>query len=150
MATGTVRDLSAAGTRPLSTNLAFARHCPRPGVSSGLTIAPLATAAEVAAEGRAMHHCATSYIPEVASGDAYLFSACQGDKRIATFGVEPTRDRIGIAQMRGLCNALLCGNLERLRRWAGHRATGGYHSPPAFLAGSCCRRTHPSATMEMP
>ena len=110
---------------------------------AGLTIAPLATAAEVAAEGRAMHHCAASYIRKVASGDAYLFSARQGDKRIATIEVERTGDRIGIAQMRGPCNALLCGNLQStLRRWAGQRAKWKIPQPTGVPSGDAAVAGH--------
>ena len=71
-----------------------------------------------------MHHCARTYIPKVAWGEVYLFSARQGEKRVATIEVKRTDDgRVVIKQMRGPCNAILDGKMQAtLRRWVGQRA----------------------------
>jgi hypothetical protein len=91
---------------------------------AGLSIVPLATAAEIDAEGRAMHHCARTYIDKVAVGDCCLYSARRGDKRVATIEGGRTGDgRVAITQMRGPCNAVLDAKLSAvLRRWAGQQA----------------------------
>jgi hypothetical protein len=88
---------------------------------SGLAIVPLATVADIAAEARAMHHCAASdgYIGKVRSGASYFYSVRDGDKRIATVEVERFNGTgVSIAQMRGPCNAILPKPLQtRLSRW---------------------------------
>jgi PcfJ-like protein len=129
MTADTVRNLSAAWHEAVALDKSDSREpLPAPWRDAetvgGLTIAPLATAAEIAAEGRAMHHCARTLIPKVAAGNAYLFSVRQGDKRVATIEVERTRDgRVAITQMRGLCNAILDKTLQTaLRKWAGQQA----------------------------
>jgi hypothetical protein len=88
-----------------------------------LEIVPLATALEICAEGRAMHHCVRSYIPKVAAGECYIFSARRGGQRIATIEVQRQSDGVvRIIQMRGPCNALVAKATQHvLRRWCAQR-----------------------------
>jgi PcfJ-like protein len=102
------------------------------GTIGGIEVVPLATAAEIVAEGRAMHHCVRSYIPRVAAGECYLFSARRADQHIATIEVQRQSDGgVRIVQMRGTCNALVpkpTGQL--LRRWCGQRHAWKVPEPP--------------------
>ena len=135
MAVRTVRDLSGAWHEAVALSGTYAQKALPPPwrdaeTIAGLTITPLSTAAEIAAEGRAMHHCAKTLIPKVACGEAYLFGVRRGDKRIATVEVGRSYGSVAIAQMRGLSNALLDSDLQRtLRRWAGQQTK--WRSKPA-------------------
>jgi hypothetical protein len=83
-----------------------------------ISVVPLDTAAAIAAEGRAMHHCARTLIAKVSCGDSYLFSARDGDQRIATIEVSRNGEQIFINQMRGACNSILPQPLQtKLTRW---------------------------------
>jgi hypothetical protein len=87
-----------------------------------ISVVPLDTAAAIAAEGRAMHHCARTLIPKVQRGDSYLFGARDGDKRIATIEVSRNSEKIFIRQMRGVCNSVVPPALEaKFTRWARER-----------------------------
>lgn len=80
----------------------------RPAARVGeLDIVPLASAAEIAADGRAMHHCAATYIEKVRRRECYLYSAREGDKRTATIEVVGESMVVSIRQMTGPCNAIL-------------------------------------------
>ncbi len=110
-----------------------------------LNIVPLAMAAEIAAEGRAMRHCAATLIPSVLYGSSYLFSARDGDGRVATIEVRRGGDAgVSIVQMRGPCNAILPKPLRaRLQRWAGQRDKWTLPpervlGPPPWLAAPEC------------
>ena len=130
MAVHTVRDLSSAWHEAVALDGSSSRvRLPAPWreaeTVADLTIAPLTTAVEIAAEGRAMHSCVASYIPKVAQGDACLFSARRSDQRVATIEVGRINGGRGaaIVQMRGPCNAILGDKLQTiLRRWAGQQA----------------------------
>ena len=83
-----------------------------------INVVPLDTAAAIAAEGRAMHHCARTLITNVKSGHSYLYSAREGDQRIATIEVSRNGEEIFISQMRGSCNSMLPQPLQaKLTRW---------------------------------
>ena len=66
-------------------------------------------------EGRAMHHCVSSYTQSVIAGNCRLFSVRRGDERLATFELQVTAphpdgdsfwpDAYRIAQIKGPCNA---------------------------------------------
>jgi hypothetical protein len=86
-------------------------------------ILPLDTAAAIVAEGIGMKNCARLLIDKVRRGDSYLYSARDGDRRIATIEVcrrdHLDKTTIFIGQMRGPCNALLPPQLQaKLTRWA--------------------------------
>jgi hypothetical protein len=88
----------------------------------GIEIAPLVTAAEIVAEGKAMHHCVRAYIPRVAAGECAIFGARKGDQRVATIEVRRVNRSVQIVQMRGACNAILPkATQELLRRWCRQR-----------------------------
>jgi pimeloyl-ACP methyl ester carboxylesterase len=88
----------------------------------GIDIIPLATAADIIDEGKAMHHCARAYIQKVCAHECCLFSARHGDKRLATIEVERFNGGVSISQMRGPCNAVLPkATQELLKRWCGQR-----------------------------
>jgi hypothetical protein len=83
-----------------------------------ISVVPLDTAAAIAAEGRAMHHCARTLIAKVKSGDSYLYSAREGDQPIATIEVGRNGEQIFITQMRGPCNSILPQPQQaKLTRW---------------------------------
>jgi hypothetical protein len=128
MSTATVHDLCGAWHEAVELDSSAARaRLPEPwreaGTIAGLTIVPLATAAEIVAEGRAMHHCARTRIDTVARGLSYLFSVRRGERRIATVEVKRVMDGgVAIDQMRGPCNAVLDKPTQAmLRRWTGQR-----------------------------
>ena len=132
MAAHTVRDLSSAWHEAVALDDTASRvRLPAPwreGETVGdLTIVPLTTANEIVAEGRAMHHCARTYIHKVAYGDGYLFSARRGDQRVATIEVRRTGDgRVVIAQACGPCNAVIAGKVRaRCGTGLGARPSGG-------------------------
>jgi hypothetical protein len=82
------------------------------------TLVPLDTAAAIVAEGRAMHHCAGTLIEKVRRGISYLYSARDGDQRIATIEVGRNGEEIFINQMRGSCNSILPEPLQaEFTRW---------------------------------
>jgi PcfJ-like protein len=127
MSVNTVKELSSAWHEAVAlsdpkTNVPL--PAPWRGATSigDISVVPLDTAAAIAAEGRAMHHCARTIIPKVKSGDSYLFSARDGDQRIATIEVTRNGEKISINQMRGACNSMLPKPLQaKLTRWAGER-----------------------------
>src|SRR5207237_1367222 len=83
-----------------------------------INVVPLDTAAAIAAEGRAMHHCAHTLIAKVRCGDSYLYGARDGDQRIATIEVSRADSGIFINQMRGICNSVLSPQLQaKFTRW---------------------------------
>jgi hypothetical protein len=87
-----------------------------------ISVVPLDTAAAIVAEGRAMHHCASTLIAKVQRGDSYLFGARKGDQRIATIEVSRNGEKIFINQMRGACNAILPPLIQaKLTRWVRER-----------------------------
>jgi hypothetical protein len=89
-----------------------------------LDIVPLDTAAAIAAEGRAMHHCARTLLPSVRHNLSYLYSVRKGDERVATVEVmrAPNGEGVSIRQMRGIANSILPVPLQtKLRKWAGER-----------------------------
>jgi hypothetical protein len=87
-----------------------------------ISVVPLDTAAAIAAEGRAMHHCARTLIAKVKCGDSYLFSARDGDQRVATIEVGRNGEEVFINQMRGTCNSMLPQPLQAmLTRWVRER-----------------------------
>ena len=88
-----------------------------------LDVVPLTTAAELAAEGRHMHHCVATHTYGVRNGHYCIYSVRQGDERIATVEVGRRGDtRVVIEQMRGPCDALLPKPLQaKLNRWAGEK-----------------------------
>jgi hypothetical protein len=88
-----------------------------PAKIGDINILPLNSAAEIAAEGRAMYHCVGSYVGKVLCGESYLYSARNGS-RLATIEVRHRNGHVWIEQMRGPCNALVASELgAKLRRW---------------------------------
>jgi PcfJ-like protein len=127
MSLATVRELSSAWHEAIAlsdpnTNVPLPapwRNATRIG---NISVVPLDTAAAIAAEGRAMHHCARTLIAKVKCGDSYLFSARDGDQRIATIEVGRNGDGTFINQMRGACNSMLPKPLQaKLTRWSRER-----------------------------
>jgi len=99
-------------------------------------IVPLDTAAAIAAEGRAMHHCARTLLPSVRHGASYLYSVRKGDERVAT--VEVMRalngDGVSIRQMRGTANSILPVPLQtKLRKWARERDRWNIQPPVSSM-----------------
>ena len=88
-----------------------------------LDILPLTTAADIAREGREMHHCAATYIERVANGSCYLFSLRDGEQRIGTIEVHRSNGHgAAISQVRGPCNKLLPKPITaKLNRWVAQR-----------------------------
>ena len=100
-----------------------------------LDAVPLTTAAEIAAEGRHLHHCVATHTYAVRAGHYCIYSVRQGDQRIATVEVGRRGDkRVQIEQMKGPCNALLPKPLQaKLNRWASER--GKWTLPPEGVRG---------------
>jgi hypothetical protein len=123
MSVTTVKDLSSGWHE--ATALSDPKtNVPLPAPWRGATtigdiiVVPLDTAAAIAAEGRAMHHCARTLITNVKSGHSYLYSARESDQRIATIEVSRNGEQIFINQMRGFCNSILPQPLQaKLTRW---------------------------------
>ena len=88
-----------------------------------LKIVPLTTAAEIAAEGRAMHHCVATFTGRVRIGEIYIYGARDIDgTRVATIEVAlaGAEGSVGVfvTQMRGPCNSILPKSMQELiRRW---------------------------------
>lgn len=79
------------------------------------TCVELCTASALHQEGRAMHHCVSSYIGQAAEGKVSIWSLRKGDERRLTVEVRQRQ----IAQARGVCNERPKWlDLEHLRRWA--------------------------------
>ena len=76
--------------------------------AEGLKIVALRSGEEIFLEGRAMHHCVSSYTQAVVKGSCRLFSIRCGDERLATLELSPPHGNIrwGIAQIKGPCNAV--------------------------------------------
>jgi hypothetical protein len=123
MSVATVRELSSAWHEAVAlsdpkTNLPLPAPWRGATTIRKLTLVPLDTAAAIVAEGRAMHHCARTLIGKVQRGDSYLYSARDGDQRIATIEVSRNGQEISITQMRGACNSILPEPLQaELTRW---------------------------------
>jgi PcfJ-like protein len=75
------------------------------GHANGYSIVPLDSVEELWKEGRAMHHCISSYDRRVAKGICYIYSVRQGDKRIATVELVRINGQVRLAQIRGRLNA---------------------------------------------
>jgi len=125
MSIATVRDLcgqwhEAVALSDPKTTVPLPSPWRGPDTIDALNITPLDTVAAIAAEGRAMHHCAAVLIAKIREGDSYLFSAREGETRIATVEVGRVGENsVSIVQMRGSCNALLPKPLQAcLMRWA--------------------------------
>lgn len=83
-------------------------------VGNGLRVVALRSGEDVWLEGRAMHHCVSSYTTQMVKGGCRLFSVRRGDERLATFELRPDymADRTtfekalwGVMQIKGPCNA---------------------------------------------
>ena len=89
---------------------------PPPPFAGTDVIVPLDSAIEIAAEGRQMHHCVFSYVPQVADGQVYLYRVL-GPER-ATFSLRRTHDGWGIGQIRGPTNARVrAETVECVHQW---------------------------------
>lgn len=76
---------------------------PPPPVPGTDEIMPLASAAEILAEGREMHHCVASYIRPVAAGQVYVYRVLAPER--ATLSLRSGRDGWQLEQIKGLANA---------------------------------------------
>lgn len=74
------------------------------GTVDGFNVAALLNQAELADEGRAMHHCVQQYDHYVRTGKSYIYSIRRGEKRIATLELKRRGDQYEVAQLRGACN----------------------------------------------
>jgi hypothetical protein len=123
MSVPTVKELSAAWHEAVAlsdpkTNVSLPTPWRSATTIGDISIVPLDTAAAIAAEGHAMHHCARTLISKVKDGGSYLFSARDGDQRIATIEVSRNGEDIFIKQMRGVCNSMPPKRLQaKLTRW---------------------------------
>ena len=123
MSVTTVKELSSAWHEATAlsdpkTNVALPAPWRSATTIGDISVVPLDTAAAIAAEGRAMHHCARTLITNVKSGHSYLYGAREGDQRIATIEVSRNGEQIFITQMRGPCNSILPQPLQaKLTRW---------------------------------
>jgi len=81
-------------------------------------ILPIEKSAELYREGAAMHHCIGTYIDAVQSGECYVYSVRQADKRIATFALVRCAVSAALSQIRGPCNAQVPEKtVAAVRRW---------------------------------
>jgi hypothetical protein len=74
------------------------------GDANGYSIVPLDSAEELWKEGRALHHCVSSYDEKVANGACYIYSVRKGDERIATVELVKIEGKVRPVQIRGRCN----------------------------------------------
>lgn len=128
MSVRTVRQLSeawheASATAKSSSNAAFpAAWLPATKIND-FEIVPIKTVADLYREGRAMHHCVSSYSDTVFDGDVYVFSMRKNGERVATIAlrrenVDHDKKEIFIEQMRGPCNAAVPKDAMRVaRKW---------------------------------
>jgi hypothetical protein len=127
MSVATVKELSAPWHEEVAlsdprTNVALPAPWRDATKIGDISVVPLDTASAIAAEGRAMHHCARTLIAKVQRGDSYLFGARDGDQRIATIEVSRNGQEIFINQMRGACNSIVPLPLQnKFRRWVRER-----------------------------
>lgn len=73
----------------------------------GLTFLALRSGATLYAEGRAMRHCVGAYSRSVVAGHSRIYSLRQGDTRIATLELQPSKGRFEPVQLKGPCNAVV-------------------------------------------
>ena len=77
--------------------------------TEGLRIVALRSGEEIFLEGRAMHHCVSSYTQAVVGGKCRLYSVRRGDERLATVEVAKVRTNKEFwdaVQIKGPCNAI--------------------------------------------
>jgi hypothetical protein len=86
-------------------------------------IVELTSSAQLAAEGRAMHHCVATFSPSASRGECAIFALRRDDgngggtKHIATIEVELPGRVVG--QVQGPCNQRVTASvMEKIARWA--------------------------------
>ena len=157
MATHTVRDLSADWHEAV----ALAKHdttTPLPAPwrpaekVNGWDILPLASAVDIAEEGRTMRHCVGTYISKVQSGEFYVYSARDDEQRVATISIQRNSGGVSIEQMRGPCNAILPKKTQaEIRRWVRQKSKWCLPEIAPPLWGShCCNRQGQDLDDEIP
>jgi len=72
------------------------------GAAGTWSFVELTSSDELSLEGRAMHHCVSSYAGSCAAGGSAIFSMQRDGRRVLTVEVTPATKRI--VQMRGACN----------------------------------------------
>lgn len=70
----------------------------------GHDIVALRSGEELYAEGVEMHHCVASYTREVITGESRIYSVRSGDRRLATFEINPAPVGWSMRQLKGPCN----------------------------------------------
>lgn len=73
---------------------------------NGYDIVAVQSGADLYAEGISMHHCVASYTREVVTGKSRIFSVRRGEKRFATFELNPATSGWSMRQLKGPCNAV--------------------------------------------
>lgn len=68
------------------------------------TFIALRSGLELFVEGKAMRHCAASYVREVMLGGTRIYSMRKGEDRVATIELHPRGERFVLAQAKGHCN----------------------------------------------
>ncbi|HYG70159.1 MAG TPA: PcfJ domain-containing protein, partial [Anaeromyxobacteraceae bacterium] len=84
----------------------------------GVTVTPMTTAVELAAEGARMQHCAAAFVPDVVAGDLYVFAVRAGPSRL-TSAVRPLRaGGYELVEVRGQANrAPTRAERDAVTRW---------------------------------
>jgi hypothetical protein len=92
------------------------------GCIDGFEITPITTNADLYREGKAMHHCVGTYVPEVMAGCRYVYSVMFGGVRRATLELVHcdggSKAGVRLGQVRGPCNTTPPADVMRAtRQW---------------------------------
>ncbi|MBD3845973.1 PcfJ domain-containing protein [Bosea sp. SSUT16] len=82
----------------------------------GHHIVALRSGEDLYEDGRAMHHCVSSYAGEVISGRSRIFSIRFGEKRVATVELKQAKKRWTIEQLKGPCNRPVIPAIESVAK----------------------------------
>lgn len=72
----------------------------------GLRFVALRTRLQLFDEGRAMHHCVSTYADLVFAGHCWIYSVRQDENRVATLEIRHSARGFAVAQLRSHCNRL--------------------------------------------
>ena len=88
------------------------------GEVRGYSIEPIMNAAELYQEGKAMHHCVSTFAHDVAAHERYIYSVKRDGDRVATVELVDTRGHIVLGQVRGRRNTKTSAPVMRaIRSW---------------------------------
>jgi hypothetical protein len=95
---------------------------------AGYVIEPLATGRDLYVEGKAMHHCVSTYADRVAAGEAYFYSVKQDGERVATVELIRKDGKARLGEVRGPCNSIPKPSaFKATRKWL--RTRDGFRLP---------------------